>query len=152
MVPIRAAVLLGAIAIGFGLELHASGILPAAMLLLAFLPFTWGLGLVAAALVVTFRRGSNATGMALTVLGLLSGTVFPIALLPPVLRTIAEWNPFAIAIDSIREALIGGTGWGPALEAMARLVPLSLIGLLVGMLCFRAAIGRERRRGTLGHY
>ena len=29
MVPVRAAVLLGAIAIGFGLDLHASGVVPA---------------------------------------------------------------------------------------------------------------------------
>ena len=28
----------------------------------------------------------------------------------------------------------------------------ALIGLVLGVLCFRAAIGRERRRGTLGHY
>ena len=90
------------------------------MLLVAFLPFTWGLGLVGAAAVVTFRRGGNATGMAVTMLGLISGRVFPIALLPPLLRTIAEWNPFAIAIDGIREALIGGTGWGPAVEDMPR--------------------------------
>jgi ABC-2 type transport system permease protein len=152
MVPIRAAILLGAIGIGFGLDLHVNGILPAALLLVSFLPFTWGLGLISAAVVVTFRRGNGATGMALTVLGLLSGTVFPIELLPPVLQTIAEWNPFAIAIDSIREALIGGTGLATALEDMARLLPLSLVGLVIGMLCFRAAIGRERRRGTLGHY
>ena len=83
------------------------------LLLVAFLPFTWGLGLVSAAAVVTFRRGASATGMAVTMLGLLSGAVFPIALLPGVLQTIAEWNPFAIAIDGVREALIGGTGWGP---------------------------------------
>ena len=91
------------------------------MLLVAFLPFTWGLGLTAAAAVVTFRRGAGATGMVVTLLGLFSGAVFPISLLPPLLRTIAEWNPFAIAIDGVRSALIGGTGWGPAREALPRL-------------------------------
>ena len=68
---------------------------------------------------VTFRRGANATGIVVTLLGLISGAVFPIALLPPLLRTIAEWNPFAIAIDGVRDALIGGTGWGPALRGHA---------------------------------
>lgn len=152
MVPVRAAVLLGAIAIGFGLDLHASGVGPALLLLMAFLPFTWGLGLVSAAAVVTFRRGSGATAMAVTLLGLLSGAVFPIALLPGFLQTVAEWNPFAIAIDGVREALIGGTGWGAAAADLPRLVPLALIGLALGVLCFRAAVARERRRGTLGHY
>ena len=54
---------------------------------MAFLPFTWGLGLVSAAAVVTFRRGASATAMVVTMLGLLSGAVFPIALLPGFLQT-----------------------------------------------------------------
>jgi ABC-2 type transport system permease protein len=151
-VPIRAAVLLTAIAIGFGLDLQLSGILPAFVLLVAFLPFTWGLGLVAGAAVVTFRRGSNVTGVAVTLLGLISGAVFPIALLPPLLQTIAEWNPFAIAIDGIRSALIGGTGWGEAGSDLVRLVPVAIAGLALGVVCFRLAVARERRRGTLGQY
>ena len=151
-VPIRAAILIGAIAIGFGLDLEPNGLGPTLMLLVAFLPFTWGIGLGSAAVVVTFRRGAGATGLLLTMLGLISGAVFPIALLPPLLQTIAEWNPFALAIDGVREALIGGTGWGPALDAMVRLVPLSFASLAIGILSFKAAIGRERRRGTLGHY
>lgn len=151
-VPIRAALLLAAIAIGFGLDLQLSGVLPGLMLLVAFLPFTWGLGLVAAAAVVTFRRGSNVTGVAVTLLGLISGAVFPIALLPPLLQTIAEWNPFAIAIDGIREALIGGTGWGAAGSDLLQLFPLSVAGMALGVVCFRLAVARERRRGTLGQY
>jgi ABC-2 type transport system permease protein len=152
IVPIRAAVLLAAIGLLFGLDLHLSGVAPALALLMCFLPFTWGLGLIAAGLVVTFRRGSNATGMVVTLLGLISGAVFPIALLPPLLRTIAVWNPFAIAIDGVRDALIGGTGWSAAGLDMLRLVPLSLAGLALGVMCFRWAVGRERRRGTLGMY
>jgi ABC-2 type transport system permease protein len=152
LLPLRAAVLLAAIALGFGLDFHVSGIAPALVLLVAFLPFTWGLGLTTAAAVVTFRRGSGATGMLVTLLGLFSGAVFPIALLPPLLRTIGEWNPFAIAIDGVRSALIGGTGWGPALDALVRLLPLSLAALTIGVLCFRAAVARERRLGTLGLY
>jgi ABC-2 type transport system permease protein len=151
-VPVRAAVLLGAIAIGFGLDVHLSGVLPALLLLLAFLPFTWGLGLVSAAAVVTFRRGGGATGIVVTLLGLISGAVFPIALLPAVLRTIAEWNPFALAIDDIRAALLGGTGWSDAAVGLLKLAPLSALGLAVGIFCFRAALNRERRRGTLGLY
>jgi ABC-2 type transport system permease protein len=152
IVPIRSALLLGAVAIMFGLDLHLNGVLPALVLLLAFLPFTWGLGLISGAVVVTFRRGASATGILVTLLGLISGAVFPIALLPGVLQTIAEWNPFAIAIDGIRDVLIGGTGWEAAAADMVRLVPLSAVGLALGVLCFRLAVSRERRRGTLGQY
>jgi ABC-2 type transport system permease protein len=152
IVPIRAAILLTAIGLLFGLDLHLSGVAPALAILICFLPFTWGLGLISAGLVVTFRRGSNATGMLVTLLGLISGAVFPIALLPAFLRTIAEWNPFAISIDGVRSALIGGTGWGDAAADVLRLAPLSAAGLTLGVLCFRWAVARERRRGTLGMY
>jgi ABC-2 type transport system permease protein len=150
--PIRAGLLLAAIAIGFGLDLHASGLAPAAMLLLAFVPFAWGMGLVAAAAVVTFRRGSGVTGLMVMAVGFLSGAFFPVALLPAALRAIAAWNPFAITIDGARDALLGGTGWGPAGLDLLRLVPLSAAALGLGMLAFRAALARERRRGTLGRY
>ena len=152
MLPLRAGVLLLAIALGFGLDFHLSGVGPSMLLMAAFLPFTWGLGLITAAAVVTFRRGANATGMLVTLLGLFSGAIFPIALLPPLLRTIGEYNPFAIAIDGTREALIGGTGWGPALAELPVLLPISMVFLAIGVLCFRAAVGRERRLGTLGLY
>jgi ABC-2 type transport system permease protein len=152
MVPVRAAILLGAITVGFGLDMHADGVVPALILLVAFLPFTWGLGLVSAAAVVTFRRGAGATGILLTGLGLISGAVFPIALLPPWLRAIADWNPFALVIDGVRSALLGGTGWGSMAHDLVRLAPLAVVGLGLGILCFRAALARERRRGTLGMY
>ena len=152
LLPLRAAVLLAAIAIGFGLDFAASGIVPVAAAAARVPAVHLGPRADSAAAVVTFRRGSNATGMVVTMLGLISGAVFPIALLPGALQTIAEWNPFAIAIDGVRDALIGGTGWGRGAADMPRLAPLSIAGLLLGALCFRAAVARERRRGTLGQY
>ena len=47
-VPLRLGLFLAVIAIVFGLDLHADGILPAAVLTLEFLPFLWGIGLIAA--------------------------------------------------------------------------------------------------------
>jgi ABC-2 type transport system permease protein len=152
MLPLRAGALLLGIAVGFGLDFEVSGIGPSLMLLIAFVPFTWGVGLASAAAVVTFRRGANATGMLVMMLGLISGAMFPIGLLPPVLETVAQWNPFAIAIDGVRDALIGGTGWTPAAEDLVHLIPLSAGFLAFGVVAFRAAIARERRRGTLGQY
>ena len=128
---------------------HASGIAPALVLLLAFLPFTWGLGLVSAAVVVTFRRGASATGFVLTLLGLISGAVFPIALLPAACAH-RELEPVRdrdrrYALRADRRDGLGARG-----TALVRLVPLSVAGLALGVVCFRLAIARERRRGTLG--
>jgi len=150
-VPIRAAVFLLVIALGFGLDFHADGIVPAAVVLLAFVPFVWGLGLVAGGMILTFRRGGGATAVA-TLLALISGAFFPIALLPDWLEWIMAVNPIAIALDGIREALLGGRGWSGVGPALLVLAPLSALSLAIGVTAFRLALRRERRLGTLGLY
>jgi ABC-2 type transport system permease protein len=151
-VPVRMTVLLLVVALTLGLDFRADGILPSLVLLLCFVPFVWGLGLIAAGAVVTFRRGGGVIGVAMAALGLASGAFFPLALLPGWVQTIAEANPVAIAIEGIREALIGGTGWSDIGTSALVLVPLSAVSVFAGVLAFRAALAREYRNGTLGLY
>lgn len=150
-VPIRAALFLLAIALSFGLDFHASGIIPAAVVLLAFMPFVWGLGLAAAGMILTFRRGAGATAAG-TLLGLGSGAFFPVELLPDWLEPMMVVNPIAIALDGIREALLGGAGWTDLGPKLLVLTPLSALSLAIGVMAFRLALRRERRLGTLGLY
>lgn len=152
MVPLRATLMMGAIAIVFGLGFDPAGIAPAALVMAALVPFAWGIGLATGGAIVTFRRGSGALGTGTVLLGLASGAVFPLALLPGWLASIAEWNPLAIAIQGVREALLGSAGWSEALADVALLLPLSGLTLAAGVLLFRLALDRERRRGTLGMY
>ena len=150
-IPIRASLFLLVIALGFGLDFDPGGILPSLVLLFAFLPFVWGLGLVSAGAMLTFRRGVGA-GAAAMLLGFSSGAFFPIELLPAWLDWLAVVNPIAIALDGIREALLGGAGWAGAGAAMVTLVPLAALSLGIGVVAFRLALRRERRLGTLGLY
>jgi ABC-2 type transport system permease protein len=151
-VPVRATLTLGGIAVLFGLQFDAGGIVPAALIVAALVPFAWGLGLATGAAIVTFRRGSGLLGAGTTLLGLASGAFFPLDLLPGWLAAIAEWNPLAIAINGVREVLLGGAGWSEALSDIAILVPLAGLTLAAGIGLFRLALDRERRRGTLGMY
>jgi ABC-type multidrug transport system permease subunit len=151
-IPLRMGVLLTVIALLFGLRFEPSGILPSLVVLTAFVPFVWGLGLVSAAAIVTFRRGTGALLAGLSLLGIASGAYFPLDLLPSWLQTIAEINPIAITIEAVREALIGGAGWSSIPAEALWLLPASILSLLAGAAAFRAALRRERRRGTLGLY
>jgi len=76
----------------------------------------------------------------------------PIALLPDWLEWIMAVNPIAIALDGIREALLGGRGWSGVGPALLVLAPLSALSLAIGVTAFRLALRRERRLGTLGLY
>jgi ABC-2 type transport system permease protein len=151
-IPVRMGALLVAVAIAFGLDFQLGGVLPSLVVLTAFLPFVWGLGLLAAASIVTFRRGSSLVGVTMSVMGLASGAFFPLSLLPGWLQALAEANPISIAMESMRDALIGGAGWHAIGPDVALLLPLSACALFAGVCAFRAALAREHRRGTLGLY
>jgi ABC-type polysaccharide/polyol phosphate export permease len=132
--------------------MELSGLAPAGLILLAFIPFGWGLGLISAASVLTYKRGGLGAGLALTVMTLASGAYFPLELLPNWLASIADVNPLAIAIEGFRNPLLGGTGWDGVLGKVATLAPCSVLAVAAGAFAFRLALARERRRGTLALY
>jgi ABC-2 type transport system permease protein len=151
-IPLRTAVFLGGITLAFGLDFAAGGIAPSLLLLIAFIPFVWGLGVLTAGLLLTFRRGSGFIGLGAVILGLLSGVYFPLDLLPGWLSQIAEANPVALAIQGMRDALLGGARFTEIAPTLGLLLPFSALSLAVGLGAFRLAVRRERRRGTLGLY
>lgn len=147
----RTLVFLALTAFAFGLHFDAGGFLPAVTILLAFIPFVWGLGVVNAGFILTFRRGGGVSGFVVTVLTVFSGAFFPLELLPAWGEGVAELNPIAVAIEVMRQPLLGGTGWAGIAGDVALLLPLSALSLALGVLAFRAALRREKRRG-LGLY
>lgn len=151
-VPFRMGIFVAIVGIVFGLHYQAAGIAPAIAVVAGLLPFLWGLGLLCAGAMLTFRRGGGALMTGSTILGLASGALFPLSLLPGFLQTIAHSNPLAITIAGVRQALIGGTGWGPVGGALVELIPVSAAAVALGAVAFRLALRRERRLGTLGLY
>ncbi len=151
-VPLRTGIFLALVAIGFDLDFNLAGLPPAMLVVLFFIPFVWGLGLISAAGTLTFRAGSTGVGFAIMIMTLASGAYFPLDLLPGWVETAASVNPMAIAINGMREPLLGSVDWGETLKQLLVLTPLALVSLGAGVLAFRHALRRERRRGTLGLY
>ena len=151
-IPLRMALLLLMLGLVFGLGLDIGGVPQALVLLVFFMPFVWGLGILAAAITLTFRRGAGIVGLATAGLTLISGLYFPIALLPNWLETVSAANPLTIAASGLRDALLGNTGWDSIGGDILILLPLSIVSILVGAFAFKLALSRERRLGTLGAY
>ena len=86
-IPLRMGLLLLMLALVFGLGLDIGGVPQSLVLLVFFMPFVWGLGILAAAITLTFRRGAGIVGLATGALTLISGLYFPLALLPNWLET-----------------------------------------------------------------
>ena len=151
-VPIRLFIFLGLAWAIFGVTFQVSGMLPAIAVLVAFIPFVWGLGVLSVAGVLTFRRGAGVVGAGATAFTISSGTYFPVGVLPSWVQPLARANPITVALSAIREALLGGAGWARMWPAIAVLAPIAVVSVGIGVTAFRLALRRERRRGTLGLY
>jgi ABC-2 type transport system permease protein len=151
-VPLRTGLFLLLIGFAFGLHFSANGILPAAAIFVLFTPFVWGLGLLTAAGVMTFKRGTAGVGFGVTLLVLGSSAYFPLGLLPDWIQGIASYNPLTLAIAGVRSALLSGTGWDALSAKVLLLVPMAVVSLTAGTEAFRLAVKREQDRGSIGLY
>jgi ABC-2 type transport system permease protein len=151
-VPIRTLLFFGMVTLFFGAEFSWSGILPTAAILLLYIPFVWGLGVMSAAWTLTFRRGTAAIGILTTLATLGAGTYFPTDVFPSWLQSIVQFLPLTVALHAAREALLGDAGWGAVTPTLINLVPFGIVSMLGGLWAFRVALLRERRSGTLGSY
>ena len=151
-VPIRTLIFLGLTTLVFGAHYEWSGLGPALGILIVYIPFVWGIGIVAAAWTLTFKRGTGVVGLLTTAITLTSGAYFPIDVLPSWLQGFAKILPMTIALEGIRDAMLEHAGWAETLPVIGILAPCAVVSLGLGTLAFRAAFTRERRRGTLGLY
>jgi ABC-type polysaccharide/polyol phosphate export permease len=150
-VPLRTLIALLVIAVGFGLRYQASGLPAAALFLLFFIPFVWGIGMISAAMQLTFRKGAGLFIAFITLFTVGSGAYVPVTLLPGPAAAFAPYNPVGVASQGMRDSLLTG-GWGAVDGKMLALPILSAVALLAGIVTLRLAMRRERRRGTIGIY
>jgi len=151
-IPVRMALLLTALAVTFGLSVRPEGVPKALLILLAFAPFVWGLGVVAAAITLTVRRGGGLVALGTLALTLGSGVYFPVDLLPGWVASTESGNPVALAIGGMRDALLANAPWATVAPKAALLAPMALASLALGTAAFRFALKRERRLGTVAMY
>jgi ABC-2 type transport system permease protein len=151
-VPIRTAIFLGIVMGAFGVRFDLGAVVPALAILLVFIPMVWGLGMLGAGAVLTFRRGNGIVGFVGAVVSVASGAYFPLDLLPENFARILEASPVAVAFDAARRTLIGGEGWAEIGGDLIYIALSAVASLALGLWAVRAAIQRERRMGTLSHY
>lgn len=150
-IPIRTVAILIVIAVGFGLHYQLSGVPAAALFLLFFIPFVWGIGMMSAAMQLTFRKGAGLFIAAITLFTVGSGAYVPANVLPGPAAALAPYNPIGVAAFGMRDSLLAG-GWAAADSKLLTLPLLSAVALLAGVVTLRLAMRRERRLGTIGIY
>ena len=151
-VPLRTGLFLGVLAVVMDVSFDLSGAPAALLILLVFIPFVWGLGMIGAAAILTFKRGGGLVGMVASAITVTSGAYFPLNLLPDWIRPVAEANPVGLAFEGTRQALLGGAGVGDVIVDAAVIALWAALAIGVGHVAGNLALARERRRGTLVTY
>jgi ABC-2 type transport system permease protein len=107
------------------------------------------LGILSAALVMVIKRGDVVVGLGVFALGLFSGAVFPISVLPGWLQPIAEVMPTRFSFDGLRDALFGGSGWS---DDVAVLCLFAVVLVPPALWAFAAAMRAAKRSGSIAEY
>lgn len=115
----------------------------------ATVAFLAAVGVAIAAFTVVFKQTTEVVGLIVSGLSLLAGVYFPVAVLPKVLRAVAEALPITWSVHVIRSALL--TNHIDALR-LAGVVGAVAVGLPLALVLFRRALDRARRDGSLAHY
>ena len=138
-------------AIVFGLNLEwATAPLAIPLAFLCALSFG-AIALVAAGLVVAFKRAPG-IGFVVAGMALISGMYFPVDLLPAWMRWLSEVQPFTPAVSLLRNVLVGLPMDAPAWEYLLKLSVFTLVSLPVAGWAISRAVDYAHRRGTLLEY
>jgi ABC-2 type transport system permease protein len=144
--------ILGLGALMGGVHLHWAR-LPQVLVVLLFSSAAFAvLGVLSASYIIVFKRGDPVTILVRVLSWMLGGVYYPLSVLPPWLRHVADLVPMTPCLEGLRRLLLEGQGAASLVRPMAFLAPWILLGLPASFLLFRAALGRARARGTLGQY
>lgn len=135
--------------IASGLRVHVAGL--ASVFLLSAIT-ALAIGLVAAALQIAIHKGSAALWLFGSGAWLLTGTMFPVQVLPAPMRSISTFLPFTHSLAAMRLALY------PAQRAISLgseieiLLAFAAVMLPASVLFFSWTVRRARQLGTLSFY
>ncbi|MEM1998026.1 MAG: ABC transporter permease [Candidatus Bathyarchaeia archaeon] len=126
-----------------------------AIILLMVLSYA-GIGIMAAGLILVYKKGDPLTFLFASVTEFLGGVLFPLKYLEvfPGLYAAATLMPYTYALDAARRILLNGaTVLSPmVLWDVAILVAYSIIFIPLGLRVFRWGVNRIRYEGTVATY
>ena len=133
----------------FGLDLHGASVPGLVLVLLATAIAMLGIGILMSAVTVLFKRAGTFASFAIFGMSILSGSVFPVSVLPDWLRPVGQVFPTRFALDGTRHALFRGSDWSS--DAVA-LVGFGLVAVPLAIWILDRALLVARKTGTIGEY
>jgi ABC-2 type transport system permease protein len=135
-----------------GLRLENANILSALLMLVLLVVTMASLGVIAAGATLLFKQGEPLTGLIVAASGILSGTLYPVTVLPGWLQAIGQILPQTHAIEAIRLAMLQRASLADLVPQLIFLLVFAVALGISAMLTFRYATYRARLEGSLAHY
>ncbi|MDQ3752959.1 MAG: ABC transporter permease [Actinomycetota bacterium] len=147
---VRAALLFGAIALWFNLEMPEANFLSALVVLAVASASFIGIGMMTAVLpLISPEKGTQLGFIAQGMLLVVSGIYYSVEILPEPMQWLAVISPATYALEGIRDAILEGaaisTLWGQLLP----LIGIGAISIPLGLVVFRRGERYAKQHGKL---
>lgn len=127
--------------------------IPEALLIVVLIAVAhFGIGLIAAALVVAFRTNAAIPQGALLVSGLLGGVYYPTTVIPSWVQSVSDGVPLAYGLRALRHTLLDGQGIEMVLKDVSILAAFAVVLTASGAVAYRASLHYARQAGSLSQY
>ena len=110
------------------------------------------LGILAAGFTLLFKQPDVFTRLVLLASALLSGTVYPVAVLPGSLQAMSKLLPQTHAIEAVRLAVFNGYSTAELVPYLGALLAFAAVLLPLSLSLFQLAAHRAKVEGSLAHY
>ena len=135
----------------FGVSVSRTNVPTVALVLVLSLLAFSSVGIVSATFTLVFKRGDPLLWLFASGSFLLGGVLYPVDLLPPMLRHVSALLPITHAVNAMRAALLTGSSPVAVARELAPLAVFAFAGMPLSLLLFRWGIAHARRAGTLDH-
>lgn len=135
-----------------GLSFAGANVISAVVTVLLTITVMGSLGIVAASFTLVFKQGDPFTAIIVLASGMLSGTLYPVGILPAWLQGVAQMLPQTHAIEAMRLAVLQGQTVPELAPRLGALAIYAAILVPIGIFTLRKAMHQARIDGSLAHY
>ena len=135
----------------YDIQLRGNLFLAVALLGLMILFFA-SLGVISASFIMVFKKGDPLSFLAGTLSALLGGAFIPVDILPSWLQRISYLIPLTYGLDGLRGILLKGEAFYAVLPECIVLLGFTCVFVPLSLFCFKKAVKRAQREGSLLQY
>ncbi len=148
---LTAVIYIAAASLLYDIELQGNPLLALVLLVLTTLVFA-SLGVISASFIVVFKRG-NPIGFLVGAISMwLGGVFYPVSALPPWLQKVSYLLPITYGLDGLREILLRGASFSAVWSELLVLSGFAAVSVPLSLYCFKRAVRRAQREGSLLQY